>query len=90
MLSRLRRWWWKHGAEVRHHVLLLTLLAIKSPQDMLKRSLLLIHAILNSLKSLLQTLELIDEANLIMIHAILHGVESRIDDNCKFLHASAK
>ena len=80
----------EHGAKVRHHVLMLTLLAIKPPQDMLKRSLLLIHAILNSLKSMLQTLELIGEASLIMIHAILHGVELGIIDYYKFLHVSAE
>ena len=94
MKSRLRRWMWKHEAEVCHHLLMLTLLAtlnvIKPLLEMLKRSLLLIHVILNTLKSLLQTLELICKANLIMIHAILHGVESSITDYCKFFHASAK
>ena len=52
------------------------------------RSLLLIHALLNTLKSLLHTLELICEACLIMIHAILHRVESSIADNSKLLHTS--
>ena len=69
---------------------MLTLLAIKPLEDMLKRSLLLIHAILNTLKSLLHTLELLDEACLIMIHAILHRVELHIVDNCKLFHLSAQ
>ena len=42
--------------------------------EMLKRSLLLIHAILHTLKSLLQIFKLRGEASLILIHAILHGV----------------
>ena len=67
-----------------------TLLVIKPLEDMLKRSLLLIHAILNTLKSLLHTLELLGETCLIMIHAILHKVESHIVDNCKLLHPSAQ
>ena len=58
--------------------------------EMLKRSLLLIHAVLYTLKSLLQILKLRSEASLILIHAILHGVESSITDYCKFLHASAE
>ena len=58
--------------------------------EMLKRSLLLIHAILHTLKSLLQIFKLRGETNLILIHAILHGVESSITDYCKLLHASAE
>ena len=69
---------------------MLTVLAIKPLEDMRKRSLLLIHAILNTLKSLLHTLELLSEACLIMIHAILHRVESHILDNCKLLNPSAQ
>ena len=69
---------------------MLTVLAIKPLEDMRKGSLLLIHAILNTLKSLLHTLELLGEACLIMIHAILHRVESHIVDNCKLLHPSAQ
>ena len=87
MKSRLRRWKWKHEAEVSHHFLMLTLLttlnALNPLLEMLKCSLLLIHAILKTLKSW-------DEANLIMIHAILHGVESSITDYCKLLHASVE
>ena len=69
---------------------MLTVLEIKPLEDMRKRSLLLIHAILNTLKSLLHTLELLDEACLIMIHAILHRVELHILDNCKLLNPSAQ
>ena len=67
-----------------------TLNAFNLLLEMLKRSLLLIHAILHMLKSLLQILKLRSEASLILIHAILHGVESRITDYGKFLHASPK
>ena len=51
MKSRLRRW--KHGAEVSHHLLILTLLttlnALNPLLEMLKRNLLLIHASLYTL-----------------------------------------
>ena len=70
--------------------LLATLNALNHLLKMLKCSLLLIHAILNTLKPLLQILKLRSEASLILIHAILHGVESSIADYCKLLHASAK
>ena len=57
MKSRLRRWRWKHGAEVSHHLLMLTLLAtlnaLNPLLEMIKCSLLLIHAILHTLKYLL-------------------------------------
>ena len=78
MKSRLRRW--KHGAEVHHHLLMLTLLAtlnaLNTLLEMLKCSLLLIH----TLKSLLEVLKLRSEASLILIYAILHIVESSITD----------
>ena len=70
--------------------LLTTLNAPNLLLEMLKRSLLLIHAVLYTLKSLLQILKLRSEASLILIHAILHGVESSITDYCKLLHASAE
>ena len=57
--------------------------------EMLKRSLMLIHASLHMLKSLLQILKLKDETSLILIHAILHGLEPSITNYNKFLHASA-
>ena len=94
MKSRLRRWKWKYGVEVSHHLLMLTLLATLNALNLLleiiKCSLLLIHAILHTLKSMLQMLKLRSETSLILIHAILHGVESSITDYCKLLHASAK
>ena len=66
MKSRLRRWRWKHGAKVSHHLLMLTLLAtlnaLNPLLEMIKCSLLLIHAILHTLKSLLQILKLRSEA----------------------------
>ena len=71
-------------------MLTLPLNALNHLLEMLKCSLQLIHAILHTLKSLLQILKLISEASLILIHAILHGVESSITDYCKLLHASAK
>ena len=70
--------------------LLATLNAFNHLLDMLKHSLLLIHAILHMLKSLLQILKLRGEVSLILIYAILHGVESSIIDYCKLLHASAE
>ena len=94
MKSRLRRWRWKHGAKVSHHLLMQTLLAtlnaLNPLLEMIKCSLLLIHAILHTLKSLLQILKLRSEASMILIHAILHGLESSITDYYKLLHASAK
>ena len=94
MKSRLRRWRWKHGAEVSHYLLMLTLLTtlnmLNPLLEMIKCSLLLIHAILHTLKSLLYILKLRSEASLILIHAILHIVESSITDYRKLLHASAK
>ena len=94
MKSRLRRWRWKHGAKISHHLLMLTLLAtlnaLNHLLEMIKYSLLLIHTILHTLKYLLQILKLRSEASLILIHAILHGVELSITNYCKLLHASAK
>ena len=94
MKSRLRRWRWKHEAEVSHYLFMLTLLAtlnaLNPLLEMIKYSLLLIHVILHTLKSLLQILKLRNEASLILIHAILHGLESSITDYYKLLHASAK
>ena len=79
MKSRLRRWRWKHGAKVSHHFLMLTLLVTLNtlnPQlEMIKCSLLLIHTILHTLKSLLQILKLRSEASLILIHTILHTLK---------------
>ena len=76
MKSRLWRWKWRHGAEVSHYFLMLTLLAtlnaLNPLLEMIKCSLLLIHAILHTLKSLLQILKLRSEASLILIHGILH------------------
>ena len=90
MKSRLRRWRWKQGAEVSHYLRMLTLLDTLNPLlEMIKCSLLLIHAILHTLKSLLQILKLKSEASLILIHVIFHRVESSIADY-KLLHASAK
>ena len=67
-----------------------TLNALNLSLEMLKPSLLLIHAIIHTLKSLLQILKLRNEASLISIHAILHGVESSIINYCKLLHVSAE
>ena len=69
---------------------MMTVLAIKPLEDMRKGSMLLINTILNTLQSLLHTLELLGEACLIMIHAILHRVDSHILDNCKLLNLSAQ
>ena len=94
MKSRLMRWRWKHGVEVSHHLLMLTLLVtLNEPNPLLKMikcSLLLIHVILHTLKSLLHILKLRSEVSLILIYAILHGVESSITDYEKLLHASPK
>ena len=65
-----------------------TLNALNPLLEMLKRSLMLIHAIFHTLKSLLQILKLRGEASLILIHAILYGVEPSITNYCKLLHAS--
>ena len=70
--------------------LLATLNALNPLMEMLKCSLLLIHAILHTLKSLLQILKLRGEASLILIHEIFHGVESSITNYCKLLHTGAK
>ena len=92
MKSRLRRW--KHETEVSHHFLMLTLLAtlnaLNTLLEMLKCSLLLIHTLLYTLKSLLEMLKLRSEASLILIYAILHRIELSITDYCKLLHTSAK
>ena len=92
MKSRMRRW--KHGAEVSHHFLMLTLLvtinALNALLEMLKCSMLLIHMFLYMLKFLLQMLKLRGKASLILIHAILHRIESSITDYCELLHTSAK
>ena len=50
--------------------LLATLNALNPLLEMLKHNLMLIHASLHTLKSLLQMLKLRGEANLILIHAI--------------------
>ena len=70
--------------------LLATLNALNPLLKMLKCSLLLIHTILYTLKSLLQMLKLRGEASLILINAILHKIESSITNYCKLLHKSAK
>ena len=70
--------------------LLATLNALYPLLEMLKHSLLLIHAILHTLKSLLHILKLRGEASLILIHVILHRVESSITNYYKLLHASAE
>ena len=92
MKSRMRRW--KHGAEVSHHFLMLTLLvtinALNALLEMLKCSMLLIHMFLYMLKFLLQMLKLRGEIYLILIHAILYRIESGINDYCELLHMSAK
>ena len=92
MKSWLRKW--KHGAEVSHHLLMLTLLttlnAFNTLLKMLKCSFLLIHTLLYTLKSLLEMLKLRSEASLILIYAILHRVEPSITDYCKLLHTSPK
>ena len=67
-----------------------TLNAFNLLLEMLKRSLLLIHGILHTLKSLLQILKSRGEASLILIHAIIHGVELSITNYCKLLHASVE
>ena len=92
MKSRLRKW--KHGVQVSHYLLMLTFLAtldvLNTLLEMLKYSLLLIHTLLYTLKSLLQMLKQRGEASLILIHAILHRIELSITDYCELLHTSAK
>ena len=92
MKSRLRKW--KHGVEVSHHLIMVTLLAtlnaLNTLLEMLECSLLLIHTLLYTLKSLLEMLKLRSEASLILIYAILHRLESSITDYGKLLHTSAK
>ena len=70
--------------------LLATLIALNPLLEMLKRSMMLIHASLHTLKSLLQILKLRGEVSLIPIHAIFHRVESSITDYYKLLHVSAE
>ena len=70
--------------------LLATLTALNTLLEMLECSLLLIHTLLYTLKSLLEMLKLRSEISLILIYAILHRVESSIIGYCKLLHMSAK
>ena len=69
---------------------LATLNVLNTLLEMLKCSLLLIHTLLYTLKSLLEMLKLRSEASLILIYAILHRIESSITDYCELLHMSAK
>ena len=69
--------------------LLVTLNALNTLLEMLACSLLLIHTLFYTLKSLLEMLKLRSEASLILIYAILHRVESSITDYEKLLHTSA-
>ena len=66
-----------------------TLNALNPLLEMLKCSLMLIHAIFHTLKYLLQILKLRGEVSLILIYVILHGVEPSITNYNKFLHVSA-
>ena len=59
---------------------LATLNALNTLLEMLDYSLLLIHTLLYTLKSLLEGLKLRNEANLILIYTLLHRVESSIMD----------
>ena len=59
---------------------LATLNALNTLLKMLKCSLLLIHMLLYTLKSLLEVLKMRSEASLMLIYAILHRVESSIID----------
>ena len=70
--------------------LLVTLIVLNPLLKILKCSLLLIHTILYTLKSLLQMFKLRSEASLILINAILHRIESSITHNCELLHVSPK
>ena len=58
--------------------LLVTLNALNTLLEMLEYSLLLIHTLLYTLKSLLEVLKLRSEASLILIYVILHRVELSI------------
>ena len=72
MKSRLRRWRWKHGAQVSHHLLMLTLQATLNAfnplLEMLKRNPMLIYASLETLKPS-------SEASLLLICAIFHKLK---------------
>ena len=70
--------------------LLATLNALNTLLEMLECSLLLIHMLLYTLKSLLEVLKLRSEASLILIYAIFHGIDSSITDNNELLHTSPK
>ena len=80
--------------KVSHHLFMLTLLATLNARntllEMLECSLLLIHMLLYTLKSLLEVLKLRSEASLILIYAIFHGIDSSITDNNELLHTSPK
>ena len=69
---------------------LATLNAINTLLEMLDCSLLLIHTLLYTLKSLLEVLKTRSEASLILIYAILYEIESSITDNGELLHTSPK
>ena len=62
--------------------------SLKTLKQWGEANLLLIHAILHMLKSLLQILKLRGEISLILIHTILHGVELSITDYNKLLYTS--
>ena len=74
----------KHRVEISHHLLMVTRLTtfntINALLEMLDYSLLLIHTLLYTLKSLLEGLKLRNEANLILIYTLLHRVETRVMD----------
>ena len=70
--------------------LLATLNVLNTLLEMLECSLLLIHTLLYTLKSLLEVLKTRSEANLILIYVILHGIESSIIDNGELLYTSPK
>ena len=57
-----------------------TLNMLNTLLEMLDCSLLLIHTLLYTLKSLLKVLKMRSEASLILIYSILHKVESSITD----------
>ena len=48
------------------------------------------HAILNAINSLLEVLKLRSEPSLILVHPILHRIKSCVIDHCKLHHASTK
>ena len=70
--------------------LLATLNALNTLLKMLECSLLLIHMLLYTLKSLLEMLKTRSEDSLILIYAIFHGIESNITDNGELFHMSPK